>query len=151
MELAWAQPASAAAPRIRTSTLRRPAFSLSNVYDLKQIALEIFQETLAGIDIPLAMRQKLARAGSRIHFQGEIIDLADYKSIVAIGLGKASVAMARGFAELLGTEFAFEGILVTPHESVAEVPRFRVMTAGHPIPDEGSIAAAGAIVDLLSR
>src|SRR5437660_12904714 len=89
MEFAWAQSASATAPRIRTSTLRRPAFARSNVSDLKQIAREIFQETLAGIDIPLAMRQKLARAGSRIHFQSEIIDLADYKSIVAIGLGKA--------------------------------------------------------------
>jgi len=120
------------------------------VSDLKQIAREIFLETLAGIDIPLAMRQNLARAGSRIHFEGEIVGLADYKRIVAIGFGKASVAMARGFAELLSTDFAFEGILVTPHESVAEVPRFRVMAAGHPIPDEGSIAAARAIVDLLS-
>src|SRR5438309_3742678 len=137
MEFAWAQSASATAPRIRTSTLRRPAFARSNVSDLKQLAREIFQETLAGIDIPLAMRQKLARAGSRIDFEGEIIDLAGYERIVAIAIGKASVAMARGFAELLGTDFAFEGILVAPYESVAEVAGFRAMAAGHPIPDEG--------------
>jgi glycerate 2-kinase len=131
--------------------LRRPALTRSNVSDLKQIAREIFQETLAGIDIPSAMRQKLARAGSRIDFEGEIVDLADYKRIAAIAFGKASVAMARGFAELLGTDFALEGILVTPHENVAEIPGFRAMAAGHPIPDEGSIAAARAIIDLLSR
>lgn len=131
--------------------MRRPAFAHSNVSDLKQLAREIFQETLAGIDIPLAMRQKLAQAGSRIDFEGEIIDLAGYERIVAIAIGKASVAMARGFAELFGTNFAFEGILVTPHESVAEVAGFRAMAAGHPIPDEGSIAAARAIIDLLSR
>ena len=52
---------------------------------------------------------------------------------------------------LFGKDFAFEGILVAPHESVEEVPGFRSMGAGHPIPDEGSIAAARAIVDLLSR
>ena len=133
------------------STLLKPASAPSNVSDLKQIAREIFQETLAGIDIPLAMRQKLARAGSRIDFEGEIIDLTAYERIVAVASGKASVAMARGLAEFLGTDFAFEGILVAPHESVAEVSSFRAMAAGHPIPDEGSMAAARAIIDLLSR
>jgi glycerate 2-kinase len=121
------------------------------VSDLKQLAREIFQETLAGIDIPLAMRQKLARAGTRIDFEGEAIDLAAYERIVAIAIGKASVAMARGFAELLATDFAFEGILVAPQESVAEVRGFRAMGAAHPIPDENSIAAARAIIDLLSH
>jgi glycerate 2-kinase len=121
------------------------------VSDLKQLAREIFQETLAGIDIPLAMRQKLARAGTRIDFEGEAIDLAACERIAAIAIGKASVAMARGFAELLATDFAFEGILVAPHESVAEVRGFRALGAAHPIPDERSIAAARAIIDLLSR
>jgi glycerate 2-kinase len=120
------------------------------VLDLKQLAREIFQETLQGIDIPLAMRQKLARTGSRIDVEGEIIDLAAYGRIVAIAFGKASVAMARGFAELSGRDFAFEGILVAPHESVAEVAGFRAIAAAHPIPDEGSIAAGRAIIELLS-
>ena len=131
--------------------MRRPALARSNVSDLKQIAREIFQETLAGIDIPLAMRQKLARAGSRIDFEGEIIDLTGYERIVAIAIGKASVAMARGLAELIGKDFVFEGILVAPRESVADVAAFRTMGAGHPIPDEGSIVAARAIIHLLSR
>lgn len=119
--------------------------------DLKQLAREIFHETLAGIDIPLAMRQKLARGGSRIDFEGEAIDLAAYERIVAIAIGKASVAMARGFAEIVAADFPFEGILVAPHESVAEIPGFWSMGAAHPIPDEGSIAAARAIIDLLSQ
>jgi glycerate 2-kinase len=131
--------------------LLRPALARSNVSDLKQLAREIFHETLAGIDIPLAMRQKLARAGSRIDFEGEAIDLAAYERIVAIAIGKASVAMARGFAEIGAGDFPFEGILVAPHESVAEIPGFRSMGAAHPIPDEDSIAAARAIIELLSR
>jgi glycerate 2-kinase len=122
-----------------------------NQLHLKQLAREIFLETLAAIDIPLTMRQKLARTDSRIHFEGEVIDFADYDRIAAIAVGKASVAMARGFAELLAGDFAFEGILVAPHESVAEIPGFRTVGAGHPIPDNGSIVAAHAAIDLLSK
>jgi len=134
----------------------RPESAPSNVpdrnqLDLKQLAREIFHETLAAIDIPLTMRQKLARVRSRIHFEGQAIDLADFNRIAAIAVGKASVAMARGFAELLAGDFAFEGILVAPRESAAEVPGFRAMGAGHPIPDGGSITAAHAVIDLLSK
>lgn len=129
----------------------RPVLARSNVSDLKKLAREIFYETLAAIDIPLAMRRKLARAGSRIRFEDDSFDLAAYDRIVAIAVGKASVATARGFAELLAPDFAFEGILVAPHESLAEVRGFRVMGAGHPLPDNGSVAAARTITDLLSH
>lgn len=122
-----------------------------NQLDLKQLAREISNETLAAIDIGLAMRQKLARVASRIQFEGETIDLAAYDRMVAIAIGKAAVGMARGFAELAGGDFAFEGILVAPHESVSPVPGFLSRGAGHPIPDGDSIIAARAIVDLLSR
>jgi glycerate 2-kinase len=132
------------------------AFAPSNVpdlnhVDLKQLAREISKETLAAIDIGLTMGQQLARAGSRIQFEGESIDVAAYDRIVAIAVGKAAVGMARGFAELLGGDFAFEGILVAPHETVAPVPGFRAIGAGHPIPDSGSIVAACTIADLLSH
>jgi len=97
------------------------------------------------------MNRKLARDGSRITFDDTIIDMAAYGGIAAIAIGKAGVSMARGFAQLFGDDFAFEGILVAPHESVAEVKGFRSIGAAHPVPDEGSVLAARAIIDLLSR
>ncbi len=133
------------------STSHRQASARSNVPDLKQLARDIFHETLAALDIPLTMRQKLARNGSRIRIDNTAIDLSAYDRIVVIAIGKASVAMARGFADLLASDFPFEGVLVAPHESIAYVRGFRVMGAGHPIPDGGSIAAARAIVELLSQ
>jgi glycerate 2-kinase len=129
----------------------RPARAPSNVSDLKQLAIEIANETLAAIDVGLAIGQKLARTGSSIQFDTQAIDLAGYDHIVAIAVGKAAVGMARGFAELLGGEFPFEGILVAPRESVADVAGFRAIGAGHPIPDDGSIVAGRAVVDLLSH
>jgi len=132
-------------------TSPKPAPAPSNVSDLKQLARQIFYETLAAIDIPLAMRQKLARTGSLIRFDDTVVDLAAYDRIVAIAVGKASVAMAQGFADLLATDFAFEGILVAPHESLSDVQGFRALAAAHPIPDTSSTAAAHAIIDLLSQ
>jgi glycerate 2-kinase len=132
-------------------TSHRQASARSNVPDLKQLARDIFHETLAALDIPLAMRHKLARNGSQIRIDDTAINLAAHDRIVVIAIGKASIAMARGFADLLASDFAFEGILVVPHESVADVRGFRTMGAGHPIPDGGSIAAARVITELLSQ
>ena len=80
--------------------------------DLKQTALQIFRETLAAIDIPGAMRRKLAREGSRIRVNGAILDLASFERIYAIAMGKASLAMTCGLVELLAPDFAAEGIVV---------------------------------------
>jgi glycerate 2-kinase len=118
--------------------------------DLKQAALQIFRETLAAIDIPLVMRRKLDRTGSRIHVAGAPFDLAAFERIYAIAIGKASLAMARGLVVLLSPDFRVVGIAVAPTVAFGVPPGFRAVQAGHPIPDKGSFAAARAILDLLA-
>jgi glycerate 2-kinase len=118
--------------------------------NLKQSALQIFHETLAAIDIPLTMRRKLSRAGSRILVNGAPFDLAAFDRICAISIGKASVAMARGLAELLSPDFRAEGIVVAPTAASSLPEGFLSITAGHPVPDEGSFAAGRAILDFLA-
>jgi len=118
--------------------------------DAKKIARQIFHQTLAAIDIPLTIRQKLACDGSRILFGDAVMDLAAYDRFLAIAVGKASVAMARGLQDLLSPECAVRGILVAPHDSLTEVAGFRAIGAGHPIPDSGSFLAARAVLDLLA-
>ena len=82
--------------------------------DLKQTALGIFRQTLAAIDIPSTMRRKLGRIGSQIFVNGAPFDLAAFERICAVAIGKASVAMARGLAELLSPDFRADGIVVAP-------------------------------------
>ncbi len=118
--------------------------------ELKLAALKIFRETLAAIDIPLSMRRKLGRAGSLIFVNGAPVDLAAFKWIYAIAIGKASVAMAHGLAEVLSPDFRAEGIVVAPTAASALPEGFRSFVAGHPIPDKESFAAGRAILDLLS-
>jgi glycerate 2-kinase len=121
-----------------------------DVADLKQIARDIFRDTLAAIDIPDALRGKLARAGARISAGEATLNLADYDSVRAVAIGKAAVAMAKGLAAALAPDIPVQGILVAPHETVMKVPGFRAMGAGHPLPDAGSLAAARAILEMLA-
>ena len=59
--------------------------------------------------------------------------------------------MARGLAEILAPDFRAEGIVVAPGDSRANpIAGFRVMIAGHPVPNEGSFVAGRAILDLLA-
>jgi hydroxypyruvate reductase len=118
--------------------------------DLKQVALQIFRETLAAIDIPVSMQRKLACAGSRILVSGTHIDLAGFDRICAVAIGKASVAMSRGLAETLAPNFSVEGIVVAPTRAEDLPPDLRLIVSSHPIPDQGSFEAGRAILDLLA-
>jgi len=117
--------------------------------DLKAIVLRIFRETLAAIDIPAALRRKLARSGSRIRCGEDGVDLAAFDRIRVVAFGKASFAMAAGLLEVLAPDFPVEGILVGPAPAPRALEGFRAFVAGHPVPNAGSFAAGRAILDLL--
>ncbi len=117
--------------------------------NLKQIARNIFHETLAAIDIPTTLRRKLARSGSRIRCGDTIVDLAAFDRIRAVVYGKASAAMATGFVDLLAPDFRVEGILSGPTHPLRELPGFKVFVGGHPVPNPDSFAAGRAILELL--
>ncbi len=116
---------------------------------LKQLAREIFHSTLAAIDIPGTIERKLGRIGSRILVSGEIVDLADFERVVVIAFGKAAFATAQGLRDVLLPEFTPGGILVVPAAPPRKLEGFRTFVAGHPVPNEQSVAAAQAVLELL--
>ena len=120
--------------------------------DLKQTARNIFQSTLAAIDLPGTMSRKLARVGSQIQVNGAPFDLSKYKQIYAVAVGKGSVAMARGLAGILAPEFRSQGIVVAPAAppDTPALEGFRLIVAGHPLPDRGSFEAGRAVLELVS-
>jgi len=119
--------------------------------DLKQLARRIFHETLASIDIPAAFRRKLDRSGSAICCGEQRFDLTQFSAIRVVAIGKASLAMARGLADVLAPEFNPDGILVAPAIASPPPPGFRAIVAGHPVPTAASFDAARAIFDSLAR
>ena len=118
---------------------------------MKQAAQRIFRQTLAAIDIPATIERKLARSGSSIRAGNASINLREFDSFVTIAFGKASLAMADGFAGVLGPRYLHEGILVVPGPPQPHMPGWTVFTGGHPVPNEGSFAAGRAILDRLAR
>lgn len=118
--------------------------------DLKLIAREIFRDSLAAVDIPRVMREKLKRSGSLLTAGDMTLDLAPYHSVCVVAIGKASVAMSRGLSKLLEPDILVSGVLVAPQDSIADVPGFRAIGAGHPLPNAGSLTAARTILELLA-
>ncbi len=117
--------------------------------DLKETAKQIFRDTLAAIDIPATIQRKLARQGSLIHCAGQTIDLAAFDKILVISVGKAAYATARGLLNALAPDFTATGILSAPARPPAELPGFQVFLSGHPVPNEASLAAGRAALELV--
>jgi hydroxypyruvate reductase len=117
----------------------------------KTVARRIFEHTLAAIDIPSAVQRALAREGARVYPCGIEINLNDYREIVAIAFGKASLAMAEGLHGMLAPDYAIDGIVVAPISPASSPPGWKTFLASHPVPDEGSFAAGRAILDRLAK
>jgi len=116
--------------------------------DAKQIARRIFQETLASIDIPLAMERRVLCSGSVICVDDWSCDLAKFSDVKVIALGKAAHAMLHGLAQLF-SNLRFSGVASAPTPPENPVPGISYFVGGHPLPNEQSFLAAEAALTLL--
>ncbi|MBN2508918.1 MAG: DUF4147 domain-containing protein [Spirochaetales bacterium] len=74
-------------------------------------------------------------------------DLSVYRRILVTGAGKAGAKMALGLEELLGPRI-HSGKVAVKYGHTEELSRVELIEAGHPVPDENSRKAAGAVMDL---
>ena len=85
----------------------------------------------------------------RHYLQGH--DLAE-APVVLLAMGKAAAAMAAGACDVLG-ERIIDGLVVTK-EGHADIPLpdcLTVLEAAHPVPDERSLMAGQAVIELVSQ
>jgi hydroxypyruvate reductase len=118
---------------------------------LKQLALQIFQETISAIDIPEAMERKLQLSGTNLCLEDAEVDLRAFTNVRVITIGKAAHAMVEGLANLLAGDFPVEGIVAAPTPPGRAVQGMKYFVGGHPTPDEQSWRAAEAILGLLKE
>ncbi len=64
---------------------------------------------------------------------------------IVIGAGKAAASMAAAL-EAAWPDVPLEGVVVTRYGHTVPTQRIRVMEAGHPVPDEASVAGARALM-----
>ena len=118
---------------------------------MKETAQRIFRNTLAAIDIPETLARKMDRRGSRIRAEKAIVDLRDYREIVAVAFGKAAFAMAEGLARILTPEYQIDGLLVAPAAPKRDLQGWTTFVGGHPVPNVQSFEAGKAILNRLVR
>src|SRR5260370_19290477 len=94
---------------------------------LKQLARQIFHETLAAIDIPATMQRKLRRKGTVLVCGDVRVDLRDFERLRVVAIGKAAHAMVDGLALVLSPFVRLEGVVsapTPPHKPVAGTEYF---------------------------
>ncbi|MEQ1352387.1 MAG: DUF4147 domain-containing protein [Candidatus Acidiferrum sp.] len=119
--------------------------------DLKQLARQIFHQTLAAIDIPLSMQRKLPCKGSLLQCGDAAIDLSKFENTCVVAMGKAAHTMVDGLKASLLRDVPFSGIVSAPTPPLHPQPGLKYFTGGHPIPNEESWKAAEAILHMLAR
>ena len=115
----------------------------------KQLAREIFHDTLAALDISRVMELKLTLTGSVLTLDDAAIDLAAFSSTFVVAIGKAAHAMAAGLRSFLPDICRFRGVVAAPTKPASPIPGLEYFVAGHPNPNADSWRAAEAILSLL--
>ena len=119
---------------------------------LKELAQEIFLETLAEVDVARAFARKVERRGSTMHFGGARVALARFERIWVVSFGKAAWATYEALCAALGERHQPQRGVVASNVPPCAVPEgFAAFHAGHPVPTEQSLAAAEAILELLQE
>src|SRR5215468_3606137 len=121
---------------------------MNSTSDLRNIALEIFQRTLAAIDVESVVRASVRLDADRLLIGADEVDLSRFKRVIVIAVGKASVPMARAVEDSLGDSI-IDGLVVT-NAMIGRPPRLLpVMVGGHPLPNAGSLEAASRALKML--
>ncbi|MGH9804874.1 MAG: glycerate kinase type-2 family protein [Candidatus Acidiferrales bacterium] len=116
---------------------------------LKELAREIFLDTLAEVDVGRAFERKLELRGSLLAFGTDSVDLAAFERLWVVSLGKAAWATLDGLLKALGPEHLPSRGVVVSNVATQHAPAgFLAFQGGHPVPNAGSLAAAEAILQL---
>ena len=110
-------------------------------------ARRIWESALAAADAETLTASALVRRRAKLIVGDRRFDLRRFRRVFLCAFGKAAPAMAQGAMSVLGDRVA-EGIVVGPPFMTPGAEKLRFLPAAHPLPDERSIRAAEAILEL---
>ena len=117
--------------------------------DRKNIAREIFRQTLASIDIPGSMERKLFLEGKLLILPDASIDLSEISEVRVVAIGKAAHSMVAGLPCILPDGLPVCGVVSAPTKPEVARPGLQYFVGGHPVPNAEGWRAAEAILALL--
>lgn len=113
--------------------------------------IEIVNRAIASADPHSAMRRRLRLEGDRLRVGVQEFDLSEAEKIIVVGGGKASGRMAEVLEEILGDKLTC-GVVNVPEGMASEhrLRRVKLVEAGHPLPNEGSVEGTEEMMSLVS-
>lgn len=112
-------------------------------------ARAIYDAALAAADARNAVTRNLRFGDGVLHAGPHALALAPQGRIILVGAGKASARMAQAAEDLLGGRVT-GGVISVKDGHAVPARRVKVVEAGHPLPDERSLAAGRAILEQVS-
>ena len=124
---------------------------------LHDTATEIFTGAIKACNVASAFDRRIRVEGNILHrllpdgSGPDEIDLASYKKIIVIAMGKAAVPMLEVLLDRIKRRKGLRGICCSNQLPKKRDWRFRYFEGGHPVPNEDSFAAAHAALGMLKR
>ena len=118
--------------------------------ELREVALQLFQRTLAAIEVETVVRAQLRVVDEQLCAGEVALDLRGIARVVIISIGKAGLPMARAARQIIGARFE-AGLIVTNEVVDAAPAGFEVFRGGHPVPNQASFDAAARALALLRQ
>src|SRR6185295_10110056 len=112
--------------------------------DMRVTARHLFEHALGEASIDRAFQRHVDCDRGVLRICEDLHDLDSYNRVLVISIGKAAQAMVNSLEMQAGNRF--EGIVAAAVDPVSQVRGFRYFRGGHPMPTQGSVRAAQAIV-----
>ena len=128
--------------------------------DRKQLTRQIFLRALEAVDPYLAVERCLSLSGHTVCCSGRPYDLRQFVDLRVLAVGKAAHRMLAGLAAVLPHETKLRGVVSAPTPPATSGPphargpradlssNFRYFVGGHPEPNEHSLLAGRAALEL---
>jgi len=117
--------------------------------DRKHLARQIFSRTLEAVDPAIAIERSLAVSAHHLCCSDRSYDLRDFPDIRVLAVGKAAHRMLDGLLAVLPRGATLRGIVSAPVVPPAPHAGFQYFSSGHPEPNEHSLLAGQAALELV--
>jgi len=116
---------------------------------MKETLRHLFLSTLGRLSVEEVMAEKVRCENGVLSVGGEQIELAPFKKIIGVAIGKAALPMSRALSNIVNPH-KMSGVIVSPAPAGDLPPYFLHYVGGHPYPDKQSFHAANVTLELLS-
>lgn len=116
----------------------------------RQDAIQIFLAGVEAVKPYHFIPKHIRKDGKIISISGHDFSLDNIHNLYVAAVGKAASAMAAETEKILG-ELISDGLVVTKYNHGLPLQKCRMIEAGHPVPDQNSLAGGKAILQLFKK